>query len=131
MVESFLIRSYDNVLLKTFAWKNSYSENSQDKKMCRESPFWVPQPKTLRFLLIRFSLFWLYPSGYSVWLDLQFVTLLKRSRRVNNRKYDSFHALFLIDEIWHMVSFVAEASSFTAGIIIYLNFDSNKISLFV
>ena len=35
MVESFLIKSYGNVL-KTFARKISYSENSQDKKMCRE-----------------------------------------------------------------------------------------------
>ena len=31
MVESFLIKSYGNVLLKTIARKNSCSENSQDK----------------------------------------------------------------------------------------------------
>ena len=51
MVESFLIKSYGNVLLKTFGRKNSYSENSQDKKVCRESSFWVTQPKTLWFSL--------------------------------------------------------------------------------
>ena len=39
MVESFLIKLYDNVLLKTHARKNSYSENPQDKKMCRKIPF--------------------------------------------------------------------------------------------
>ena len=32
MMESFLIKSYDGVLLKTFARKNTHSENSQDKK---------------------------------------------------------------------------------------------------
>ena len=51
MVESFLIKSYGNVFLKTFGRKNSYSENSQDKKVCRESFFWVTLPKTLWFLL--------------------------------------------------------------------------------
>ena len=49
-----------NVFLKKFARKNSYSENFQDKTIYRESSFWVTQPKTLRFLLIRFPLFWLY-----------------------------------------------------------------------
>ena len=49
MVESFLIKSYGNVLLKKSARKNSYSENFQDEKMCRESSFWVSQPKTFKF----------------------------------------------------------------------------------
>ena len=51
MMESFLIKSHENVLLKTFALKNSYSGNSKDKKMFSKSSFWVTQPKTLRFLL--------------------------------------------------------------------------------
>ena len=57
VVGSFLIKSYGNVLLKTFARKNSYSENTQDKTMCRESSFWLTQPKNLRFSLISFPLF--------------------------------------------------------------------------
>ena len=57
MVDSFLIESYGGALFKTFTRKDSYSENSQDKKICRESSIWATQPKTLWFLLIRFSLF--------------------------------------------------------------------------
>ena len=53
-VESCLIKSYGNVLLKTFVQKNSSSENSQGK-MFRESSFLVKPPATLRFSLIRFS----------------------------------------------------------------------------
>ena len=53
-MESCLIKSYGNILLKTFAQKNSSSENAQEK-MCRESSFLVKPPATLRFSLIRFS----------------------------------------------------------------------------
>ena len=49
MVEVFLIKSYGNALLKKSPRKNSYSENFQDEKMCRESSFWVTQPKTFNF----------------------------------------------------------------------------------
>ena len=56
----FLIKSND-VLLKTFARKNNYSENTQDKTMCRENSFLVMLSEILRFLLIRFPLFLLHP----------------------------------------------------------------------
>ena len=46
MVVSFSIKPDGNVLLKTFARNNSYSENFQDKKMCWESSFWITQPIT-------------------------------------------------------------------------------------
>ena len=72
MVDSFLIESYGSVLFKTFTRKDSYSENSQDKKICRESSIWVTQTKTLWLLLIRFSLFSLYPScQWRTWGDGQ------------------------------------------------------------
>ena len=70
MVDSFLIESYGGAFFKTFTRKDSYSENSQDKKICRESSIWATQPKTLWFLLIRFSLFSLYPScQWRTWGD--------------------------------------------------------------
>ena len=70
MVDSFLIESYGGALFKTFTRKDSYSENSQDKKICRESSIWATQPKSLWFLLIRFSLFSLYPScQWRTWGD--------------------------------------------------------------
>ena len=43
--------------------------------------------------------------------------------------YISFHELPLIDERQEIVLFVAVACSFTAGIIIYLNFGLNKPSV--
>ena len=62
MLESRLIKSYGNVLLKTFARKNSYSENCQEINIYWEISFLVMQPATLSFSLTRFSLFWLYSS---------------------------------------------------------------------
>ena len=52
VLNSRLIASYGNVLLKPFIRKNIFSENSQ-KKIRKGSSLLVTQPATLRFSLVR------------------------------------------------------------------------------
>ena len=52
VLNSRLIASYGNVLLKPFTRKNIFSENSQ-KKIRKGSSLLVTQPATLRFSLVR------------------------------------------------------------------------------
>ena len=71
----------------------------------------------ISFLLINLSRFTFY-----------FIT--EAYSRREKWKHDSFRAVSLVDERYLRASFVTEACSFTAAIIIYWDFDLNKLLLF-
>ena len=114
MVKVRLIESYGNILLEIFARKNV--------------SFRVTQPTTLRF-----SLHYLGGVLLVNQCDLTYI-LLHNWSIAGGWKREKWYSSCIIFNWWKLVkiiSFVAVATSFAAGIIIYLNFDLNKTSVFV
>ena len=113
-MEVRLIESYDNVLLEAFARKNV--------------SFRVTQPTTFSFSL-HYSACILLVNQY----DLTYI-LLHNWSVAGGWKVKKWYFSCIISNRWKVVkivSFDAVACSFTAGIIIYSNFDLEKPSVFV